>query len=164
MASAITWSLLGSASSLSRVLVEIAEILGRHLRRHAVGFGKDDVEADDDGAELGQARDQVGDAGARPRPLAERLEAFLVDIDDDDRPLLGDARLESLKEVEGLEANFLDRRRIGDAQENQGEQQAQAQRPRQSEPSSQLDRPLHVERTKPALLRGRLPLLAEHAH
>ena len=106
MASAITWSLLGRASSLARRIVEIAKILGRHLRRHAIGFGKDDVEADDDGAEFGQARDQVGDARARPRPLAERLQAFLVDIDDDDRPLLGDARLEHLKEVEGLEVEF----------------------------------------------------------
>ena len=65
---------------------------------------------------------------------------------------VGDARLEHLEEVEGLKAEFLDRRRIGDAQENQGEQQDQAQCPRQSEPPSQLDSPLHVERTKPACL------------
>ena len=68
-------------------LVEIAKDVRRERRRQPVGLGEDDVEGDGGGAELGQARDQVGDARARPRPLAELAQAFLVDIDDDDRPL-----------------------------------------------------------------------------
>ena len=72
MASANTWSLLGSARSLLRVSSSrLRERVGRDRRRQAVRLGEHDVEGDGGGAELGQTRDQIGDERARPRPLAE---------------------------------------------------------------------------------------------
>ena len=70
-----------------RLVVEIAERVGRDRRRGAVGLGKKNVEADRQRPHLGQARHQIGDQRARPRPLAEAFEAFLVDVDDHHRVL-----------------------------------------------------------------------------
>ena len=101
--------------------VKPAKRIGSSLGRHAIGLWEHDVEANNERTELGQLRDQIGYARAWPRPLAERLEAFLVDIDDDDGSLFGDARRQLLEEVESLKSEFLDWKRIGDTQENQRE-------------------------------------------
>ena len=99
--------------------------------RHSVGLGEHDIEGDNERAHLGQPRDQVGDARARPRPLAERLEAFLVDIDDDDRPLCRLRAADSTwKKSKAANPQFLERQRIGDAQCSEREQQHEAQCPR----------------------------------
>ena len=92
-------------------LVEIAIDVRGQRRRQPVRFGEHDVEGDGGGAKLGQARDQVGDARARPRQLAELAQAFLVDIDDDDRPLRCNARLDDLEDVEGPQPKLFKRRR-----------------------------------------------------
>ena len=110
IASAMTWSLLGRRAQLvARLLVEIAIDVRRQRRRQPVRLGEDDVEGDRRGAELGQPRDHVGDARSRPRQLAELSQAFLVDIDDDDRPLRGDARLDHLEKIEGPQAKLFER-------------------------------------------------------
>ncbi len=61
-----------------------------------------------------QAVDEIGDARARPRPLADRPQALLVDIDDDDRPLRRIARMQHLEQIEDANPKLLDRQRIGD--------------------------------------------------
>ena len=145
------------AQLVPRLLVEIAIDVRRERRRQPVRLGEDDVEGDRGGAELGQPRDQVGDARARPRPLAELAQAFLVDIDDDDRPLRGDAGLDDLEEIEGPQAQLFERARIGDAQEHQREQQRHAQCSRGCEPPPQTRKPFHVEPAERAADRCGLP-------
>ena len=76
----------------ARFVIDAAKTLLGDRRRHAVRLGENDVETDSDGAELGDAGDQIGHGRARPRPLPDRLEACLVDIDDDDRPRSSAAR------------------------------------------------------------------------
>ena len=87
IASASTSSLLGRLRSFAlRLLVEVAEAIGGDARATCrSGFGEHHVEGDGDRAEAGQPLDQVGDQRARPRPLPERAQAVLVDIDDDHR-------------------------------------------------------------------------------
>ncbi len=114
------------ADFLPGFLVEVAENVGDHVRRKPVGLGEDDVECDDQRARLGQASDQFGDAGSRPRPLTELSQALLVDVDDDDRALRRDARLQDLEEIECPETELFERCRIGDAQERQRQQQRDA--------------------------------------
>ena len=41
------------------------------IRRQLVGLGEDDVEADGDSAQFSEAVDQIGQDGARPRPLPD---------------------------------------------------------------------------------------------
>ena len=94
-------------------------------------------------AELGEAGDEVGDHGARPRPLPDLLEARLVDIDDDDRPRGLLARPQHLKQIEGAQPQFLERPRIGKAQRHQREQQHQAHRPRHAECRAQRRNAFH---------------------
>ena len=154
------------AQLVPRLLVEIAEDVRRQRRRQPVRLGEDDVEGDGGRAELGQPRDQVGDARARPRQLAELAQAFLVDIDDDDRPLRRHARLDDLEEIEGPQAKLFERARIGDAQEQQREQQRHAQRSRGCEPPRQTRKPFHVEPARAHRWLGAPSpsLLPEHPH
>jgi hypothetical protein len=56
------------------------------LGRRAIGLGKDQVVADRGDARVGEPIGEVGEHGARPWPLPDRLETVLVDIDNDDRP------------------------------------------------------------------------------
>ena len=123
--------------------VDAAKALLRDRRRHAIRLGEDDVEADGDGAELGDARDQIGQGGARPRPLPDRLEAGLVDIDDDDRPCRLLARPQHLKQIESAHPQFLERPRIGEPQRHQREQQHDAHRARHAELSRPAGYPVH---------------------
>ena len=115
------------------LVVEAAEAFRGDRGRHAVGLGKDDVEADHERALLLEPRDQVGHHGPRPRPLADFLEACFVDIDDGDRADRLLARAQHLKQVEGSQPQFLQRRRVEHAQRHQREQQHRAHRPRQTE-------------------------------
>jgi hypothetical protein len=137
------------AQLVSGLLVEIAIEISGLRRRHPVGLGEDDVEGDGSRAEPGQFRDQVGDKRARPGPLPELAEAFLIDIDDDDRPLRRDTRLHDLEEIERPELKLFERRGIGDAQRQQRNQQHHAQRSGGGEPPPQTREPLHVEPTAP---------------
>ncbi len=83
--------------------------------------------------ELGDAGDEIGHGGARPRPLPDRLEAGLVDIDDDDRIAVLHARAQDLVEIEGPQPQFLKRPRVGEPQRNEREQQHEANRARHPE-------------------------------
>ena len=67
-------------------LIEVAEGIGRKGGVEPVRLRKHRVEGDHDGAEPGQFGDEIGDPGARPRPLPELFQALVVDIDDGDRP------------------------------------------------------------------------------
>jgi hypothetical protein len=55
--------------------------------------------------------------------LSELAEAFFVDIDDDDRSLRRDTRSYLLEDIESSQAQLLQGRGIGDAQEQQRDQQ-----------------------------------------
>jgi hypothetical protein len=96
------------------------------MRREPIGLGEDDVKRDDKSAQLGEAGDQICNARTGPRPLTELSEALFVNVDDNDRPLCGDAGLYELKDVECPQAKLLEGSRIGDAQEEQREQQRHA--------------------------------------
>ena len=124
--------------------VKVAENVGDHVRRKPVGLREDDVECDDQRTRLGQASDQIGEAGSRPRPLTELSQALLVDVDDDDRALRCDARLQDLEEIECPETELFERCRIGDAQERQCQQQRDCKRPRDTKSPRQLGKPLHA--------------------
>jgi hypothetical protein len=65
--------------------------------------------------------------------LADCFEAFLVEVDDHHRPLRRLARAQHLIKVEGANAQFLDRPRVGNAQGGEGEQQGKRQRARDAE-------------------------------
>ena len=99
------------AKLVPRLLVEIAIDVRRQRRRQPVRLGEDDVEGDRGGAQSGQPRDHVGDARSRPRTLAELSQAFLVDIDNDDRPLRRVTGLDDLENIERPEAKLFERRR-----------------------------------------------------
>ena len=108
-------------------VVKIAIGLRGHARRHPVGFGKHDIESDDNRAKPGQPRHQIGYHRARPRPLPHGLQAFFVDIGDDDRPLLGLARPDQLVQVESPQPQLFKRGRVRHAQRRQRQQQRKAQ-------------------------------------
>ena len=122
--------------------IEAAEARRRQCRRHAIGLGENDVEADRHGAKLAQTGDQIGHHGPRPRPLPDLLQARFVDVGDDDRPRGLLARPQNLKEVEGAQPHFFQRPRIGDAQRHQRQQKQRAYRSRQTE----LPRPANDQR------------------
>lgn len=86
------------------LLIKAAKTLRGDGRRHPIGFGEDDIEADRDGAELPQLRDQIGNDRAGPRPLPDLLQARFVDIDDDNRPRGLFARTQNLKKIEGAQS------------------------------------------------------------
>jgi hypothetical protein len=110
-------------------LVEIAERVGRIGGVEPVRLRKHRVERDHDGAQSGQLGDEGCDPGPRPWPLAELLKAFVVDIDDGNRPCGLLARIDALERVKGPDPNFLDRSRIGDAKGCEPDQQRKAQQP-----------------------------------
>jgi len=58
--------------------------------------------------------------------LSERFEALLVDVDNNDGPQGHNTRLYDLEQIEGLDANFLERGRIGYAQKGKSKQQYNA--------------------------------------
>ncbi len=74
--------------------------LGETGGRGSVGFGKHDIERDRLRPGIGQTPGQVGNIGARPGPLAEAAERFLVDIDDSDGRVLIGTRRRALIAVE----------------------------------------------------------------
>ena len=93
---------------------EALRLFAKHRIRHGigiepVGLGKHHVERDHDGAEPGQFIDQIRDPGPRPWPLAELLQALVVDINDDDRPCRFVVRVEPLEGIEGPNPKLLDR-------------------------------------------------------
>src|SRR5262249_34496292 len=75
---------------------------------------------------LGQARNQIGDARAWPWPLADGVQALLVNIDNDDWPLRCSARLQNLEEIKNADPQFLDRQRVGGAQPGKGHTKCQS--------------------------------------
>ena len=131
----------------ARLLVEIAEGIGRIGRVEPVGLREHRVEGDHDRTKPGQFGDEVGNPGARPRPLPELLEALVVDIDDGDRPCGLVARIDALKRVEGPDANFFDGSRVGSAKRGEPDQQRKAKQPGVADaprkPSSQYPQSFH---------------------
>ena len=113
--------------------IEAAEACRRDRRRHAIGLGENDVEADRHGAKLAQTGDQIGHHGPRPGPLPDLLQARFVDVGDDDRPRGLLARPQNLKQIERAQPHFFERPRIGEAQRHQREQKKRAYRSRQTE-------------------------------
>lgn len=71
------------------------------------------------------------------------LEAVLVDVDDDHRPLRCDARLNELVEIEGAQPQRLDGQRIPDAQQDKIDKQHESDRPADAEPVQEAEEALH---------------------
>jgi hypothetical protein len=113
--------------------VKAAEAFFGNRRRHAVGFGKHDVEANGNGAHPRDVRNQIGEHRARPGPLADFFLALVIQVDNDDRPRRLLARAQDLKEIENAQPRFLQRLRVGYAQRHQRKQEQRAHRPRQTE-------------------------------
>ncbi len=120
----------------ARLGVGAAQLLGHPLRRGAVRLGEDGVEPDHRRALIAQRGDQVRHHRARPRPLTQLAEAFLVDVDDDDRALaLRLPRLHAVVGVEGAHAHHLHEPRIDIAeqqppcQNREGDQRGDARLP-----------------------------------
>jgi hypothetical protein len=93
--------------------VKVAVRVRGNARRHPVGLRENHVERHHQRAHLSQTRNNVGDARARPRPLTDAVQAFFVNIDDDDRPLRCVARVQHLKEIEDADAKLLHQDGIG---------------------------------------------------
>ncbi len=72
----------------------------RAFRRQRVGFRHQDVERDGGGSLAADHADQLRHHRARPRPLTDRREAPLVDLDHRGRHRLRDARREHLASIE----------------------------------------------------------------
>ncbi len=123
--------------------VDTAKALLGDGGRHAVRLGEDDVETDGNAAELRDARHQVGNGGAGPRPLPDRLEARFVDIDDDNRPRRLLAGPQHLKKIKCAQPQFLQRPRVGEPQRHQRKQQQQAHRARHTELPRPAGDPVH---------------------
>ena len=134
----------GQRAQLSpSLVVKIAKRVSRYRWRRAVGLGEKHVETDRQRPHFGQARHEIGDQRARPRPLAEAFEAFLVDVDDHHRMLGHLARPQHLVIVEHANAQFLNQRRIRDAQRGKRNQQRKRQAARKTEASRQAREPSH---------------------
>src|SRR3984957_20266503 len=123
-----------SAQPASGQFIQVAHIIGQDVRVQPVGFGKNHVESNGNGAKIGKVDDHVRQARARPRPLAELLQARFIDVDDGDRTRRLHARIEALVEIESPDPEFFDRRKIGDAQRRDPDQQEKAHQPRKAEP------------------------------
>ena len=114
------------AQLVARFLVEMTEGVGRKGGVETVRLGKHRVEGDHDRAEPGQFGDEIGNPGARPRPLPEFFQALVVDIDDRNRPHRLLARVDALERVERPDPDLFDRGRIGDAKYCEPDQQGKA--------------------------------------
>ena len=123
-----------SAQPASGQFIQVAHVIGQDVRVQPVGFGKNHVESNGNGAKIGKVDDHIRQARARPRPLAELLQAGFVDINDGDRARGLHARNKALVEVESPDPKFFDRRKIGDAQRRDADQQENAHQPRIAEP------------------------------
>ena len=93
---------------------------------------------------MGQPVDEIRDSRARPWPLADSLEAFFVDIDDNNRPFGRFARVQHLEKIENANAKLLNRQRIGEAQGGEGNEQYEGEATRQSEMSRPAQKPFHL--------------------
>jgi hypothetical protein len=58
--------------------------------------------------------------------LAQRFEALLIDVDDDDRPLGRFARLNDLEDIECSDAKLFEGRGVGDTKAGKQQQQPNA--------------------------------------
>ncbi len=130
-------------------LIQIAERIGRDVGIEPVRLREHHVKGDHGGAEFGQIRDHVRDPRSRPRPLAKLGQAFVVNVDDGNRRLreLG-AGIDALERIEGPDPDFLDRRRVGEAQRRKADQEHEAHQPRIPDPSGEptppYPQPLHA--------------------
>ena len=135
MASAKIWSLLGSARSLARVSSSrLRKVSAAMAGLSRSGSENTTSKAITTAPSRVSSVDEVGDPGARPRPLPELLQALLVDVDDGDRPCGLLAGLDELEGVEGPDPDFLDRSRIGDAKRREPDQEREADQPGIAEP------------------------------
>ncbi len=125
--------------------VQVGEDSRHQVRRQPIRFGEDDVEGNRRGAELGQSGDQIRHQGARPGPLAEGIQALLIDVEDDGRRTfhLG-ARRQLLIGVERPQSQFFQRLRIPNPQPDQRQQQQHANAASQPELPRQPSNFLHL--------------------
>ena len=93
----------------------------------AVGIDQQDVESDRGGAQLVEAIDQPREQRPRPGPLAEALQAVVVDVDDADRGRLVLPRLQAQEFVEDIQAELHERPGLAEPGEEGGEQNRQWQ-------------------------------------
>ena len=88
------------------------DIVSQGVGRQAVEFREHGIEADHDRAQLCEVGHHLGQQMARPRPLADRLQAFVVDIDDRDRARCVRPRLQVLVQIESAQPERFDGSRI----------------------------------------------------
>ncbi len=117
--------------------VQGLDALGNAPRREPIGLGEDRVKADSGSSPGSQSVDQLGDDGARPWPLAKRLQCALVNINDRDRVVRDDAGMSELVEVEGHAADVFERRRVPETQRHEYCDQRRAGEPSNREISCQ---------------------------
>src|SRR5439155_22382625 len=80
----------------------------------AVDVYQQDVESDCGGSQLVETIDQPREQRPRPGPLAEALEAVVVDIDDTDRGRFVLPRLQAQEFVEDIQAKLHERPRLAE--------------------------------------------------
>ena len=92
----------------------------------AIGFGEDHVEGNHGGALFAQPGDQLRDAIATPRPLADRRQAEVVDVDDGDAAVRRLRRNRAEQGVVGAAIDVGDEIRAEDDQRHGDERRGQA--------------------------------------
>ena len=89
----------------------------------------------------GEAPNEIGNAGARPRPLPVSGEAVLVDIHDEHGARTRRAGVKHLKGIECPQAQDLDRRRIPNAQDQKCTEHGERQHPVEADPEPAAAQP-----------------------
>ena len=119
----VRWQLRGLPDE-RRQLRLLGEQLGELARRQPIRLGEDEVERDGARAVRLELVDDLGEARARPRPLADAGERSVVDIDDaHGQPRIDLARLEVEIGVEHGEPQPRHRLGVGDAQRHRQDEQ-----------------------------------------
>ena len=114
---------------------------GVRVGRGAVRLYKQQVYADRRGLRPRYSVHQVRDQGARPRPLAARLERALVDFHDDRRRGEALPRQDLLISVEQRLAPHSDGRQVQHKDERASREDRRAERARRADPQSSISRP-----------------------
>ena len=143
--------------ALGELQIQPFDQAGDAGRRHAVGFRHQHVHADRRGFVLRDRFDQIRDGCARPRPLAEFLQAFFVDGNDDRGSRGALARRHFLVSVEQSHAQLAQgRQRREQRKREQDDEQCHAQRPALAADQyrAQIVRGAFFRRVHPGILAG----------